>query len=154
LHVDTEGVEDAAGALHSNPVILVPLVARDLRLVCAQAFREIALRNFLEDAQADEHRSQAVEVVQLADIAALEPFIAHNLFLELQVKRAQRIKSALELFTLEAGLLKAGLVVCQSRLFGCESPLRFLILAVATNHGAPPILTIPRGLPSRRDSRN
>ena len=105
-----QSIEDATGPFDGHAVVLVALVAGDLRLVDAEALGELALSEAEADAERDEKLPEAVEILELADVAALEPLVALDLLFELEVERYKRIHGALELVALEALLAQTGLV--------------------------------------------
>ena len=58
-------VEDSAGALDGDPMVLIALVAGYLRLVNTEALGELALGEAERDSKADEHMPEPVEVHEL-----------------------------------------------------------------------------------------
>src|SRR5690606_2243181 len=145
--------QHAARALDGDAVVLVSLIPRDLRLVDTEARGELPLRQAPRDTQGDQGVPEAVEVEQLSDVAALQALVALHLLLELEVERAERIQRALQLLVVEPHPRQAGAVLVEPLSLLLETREGFLILSFVADHGAPPILRIPRGRPSRLDMR-
>src|SRR5690606_24067513 len=93
--------------------VLVSLVPRDLRLVNTESRGELPLRQAPRDAQGDQSVTEAVEVEQLSDVAALQALVALHLLLELEVERAERVQRALQLLVVEPHSCQAGAVLVE-----------------------------------------
>src|SRR6266545_212218 len=95
-----------------------------------------------------------MQVHELVQIAALQALIALDFLLELEVERPERIQRALDPFWIEPGDLQPDFVLGETLLLFLKPAHDLLVLHFIADHGDPPLLMIPRGLPSRRDSRN
>src|SRR5258705_8763234 len=106
-----ESIEDAAHPIDGDPMVLVPLVARYLRLVNAESLGELALGEAECDAQGDEHPPEPVKVRELSHIAALQALVALDFFCQLHVERTQRIQCALHLIGRKLHRLEPGFMI-------------------------------------------
>src|SRR5690606_36765136 len=90
---------------------------------------------------------------QLSDLAALQALVALHLLLELKVERAERVQCALQLLVVEPHPRQAGAALVEPLSLLLEARGGFLLLRFVAGLGAPPILMLPRGRPSRLDMR-
>jgi hypothetical protein len=109
--LDAESIEDAAHALDRDPVVLVPFVARYLRLVNAESLGELALGDAECDAQGDEHPPEPVKVRELTHISALQALVALDFFCQLHVERTKRIEGALHFVRRKLHRLEPGFMI-------------------------------------------
>ena len=156
LGIRPQGLQDSGRPLQRDAVILVPLIPGNLGFMHAQFLSQLPLGQPASDPQRDQKLPQPAKIADLVKLSAFEPLVALDLFLKLLVEGHHRIQRPLDL---------AGAIPCLSvRPFawpiapspgGCA--YGFFIFLLAVNHDLPPtglrILTIPRGLPSRRDRR-
>ena len=73
----------------------------------AQAFGQFTLGHPGSDPQRDEHLPESMEVQNLSDLTATEPFVAGHLFRQLLVERAQRIDGPLDFGGRQAGFAQS-----------------------------------------------
>jgi hypothetical protein len=115
-------------------VVFVTLIARDLALVDAETLSELTLAKTESNSQGDEALPKAVEVRELSDVATLEPLVALDLFLELEVKRAQWIEGSLEFPRVQARFLQTLAMISETLTFLLDPTAGLLVFVLVANH--------------------
>ena len=128
----TKGIEHPLGALDRHAVVLIPLVARDLELVDAEAVGKLSLADSLSDPQRHQQLPYPVKVPQLFELPTPQTLVAFDFFLELLVKRHHGVHGPLDLLAAQPRLCQPLLLLLQSLRLLADSLNRLAVFGLTS----------------------